>query len=109
MYGERIRELRLLNKMSQTELGKLCGVSTTAVYKWENEKSQPDVDTLIKIADRFSVTVDYLLGRNSQNSQIEQEVPDDIAAHTESTVTPEMKVEIENIAKQVFEKYIKKD
>ena len=48
---------------TQVSLAKKLGVSKQAVSNWENGNIQPSIDMLIRIADLFSVTTDYLLGR----------------------------------------------
>lgn len=67
MLNERIKELRLLFKMNQAEFGKKIGVTKQCVSNWENNNIQPSIDMLIKIADIFSVTTDYLLGRDNRH------------------------------------------
>lgn len=67
MLNERIKELRLLYKMNQIEFGKKLGVTKQCVSNWENNNIQPSVDMLVKIADIFSVTTDYLLGRDDKH------------------------------------------
>lgn len=61
----RIKELRLQNKISQQELSSHLGVARSTVAMWESGASQPDHATVIKIADLFNVTTDYLLGRET--------------------------------------------
>ena len=63
MFAERLRKLRQERRMSREALGKLLGVSATAVYKWETAQSEPDMDTLGRLATMFSVTLDDLCGR----------------------------------------------
>jgi len=43
------------------------GVTKQCVSNWENNNIQPSVDMLVKIADIFSVTTDYLLGRDDKH------------------------------------------
>lgn len=62
MFAERLKELRNKDKISQADLAEYCDVSQQAVGLWERGKTTPDYETLIKIANRFAVTVDYLLG-----------------------------------------------
>ena len=62
--GEKIKELRKQNKMSQAELAEKLFVSRDAVGKWERQIRVPDVNVLIKIADLFNISTDELLGRN---------------------------------------------
>ena len=49
--------------MTQAELGALLGKTGATVCDWEKGKSRPDLEELIKLADLFHVTTDYLLGR----------------------------------------------
>lgn len=57
--GNRIKELRVKNKITQEELAKSLQVSTQAVSKWENGGS-PDLELVPSIASYFNVTTDYL-------------------------------------------------
>ena len=60
----RIKELRKSKKLTMSELGELVGgLAQSTISLYESGKRQPDQATLIKIADFFGVTVDYLLGR----------------------------------------------
>lgn len=63
IIGKQIASLRKEKGAKQEELAKYVGVSTQAVSKWENG-GVPDTELLPKIADFFSVSVDYLFGRN---------------------------------------------
>ena len=56
-----IGQLRRDAGMTQLELAEYLNYSDKAVSKWERGESTPDITTLKAIADRFSVTVDYLL------------------------------------------------
>lgn len=60
----RIRDLRLNSGLKQIELAKALSVSQAALSGYETGKYEPDFDTLKKIADYFSVSVDYVLGRD---------------------------------------------
>ena len=60
--SERLKELRLEKNLSQKELSLKLGCGRTAVFEWESNGHEPNFDTLIKIADFFQVTIDYLLG-----------------------------------------------
>ena len=63
--GDRIRELRLARKWTQSELADKLGLDRTTISKWERHGgSEPDADTIKKLADIFEVTSDYLLGRS---------------------------------------------
>ena len=60
-FGNKLLQLRKNRKMSQEQLAdKLC-VTRQAVSKWELDETLPDTDNLIKIADLFFVSVEYLV------------------------------------------------
>ncbi|MBO4894854.1 MAG: helix-turn-helix transcriptional regulator [Clostridia bacterium] len=58
-----LKSIRTEFKISQQQLADAIGVSQQSVNKYENQDVEPDIDILIKIADFFSVSVDYLIGR----------------------------------------------
>ncbi len=68
MLGLRIKELRLSHSLNQVELAQRLSVTKQTISNWENNNIQPSVDMLVKIADCFSVTTDYLLDRENKIS-----------------------------------------
>lgn len=58
-----LKALRNEFKISQQQLADAIGVSQQSVNKYENQDVEPDIAVLIKIADYFSVSLDYLVGR----------------------------------------------
>lgn len=60
MLGQKIRELRYKNNVTQEQLAEVLSVSYQAVSKWENGKSTPDVELLVDIAKFFDITMDEL-------------------------------------------------
>ena len=63
MFAKRLKELRKGKKISQIRLAEMLGVSQATITFWETGKRDPDVSMLMKIADIFGVSTDYLLGR----------------------------------------------
>lgn len=59
-----IKSLRQSKKITQNELASMCGVHQTAVSQWENGRTLPDKQTLIKLSDIFGVSVDMLMGKS---------------------------------------------
>lgn len=60
-FGERLRELRKSRHMTQKELGKALFISERVIsYYEQNERFPNDTMTLIRIAEFFDVSVDYL-------------------------------------------------
>lgn len=75
MLGNRLSQLRKEKGITQVKLAQYFGISNGTIAMWETDKRQPDSDTLIKLADFFNVSVDYLLGRpetyiNSTDSEL---------------------------------------
>ena len=62
ILGRRLRLLREKNDMSQKDLAEKLGISTMAVSNYELGKREPDIDTILRIARIFDVSVAYLLG-----------------------------------------------
>ena len=56
--GEKIRKLRMAEKMTQAELAEACGVSFQAVQKWESDSYAPTLEKLALLSKRFSVSLD---------------------------------------------------
>ena len=63
IFAERLLELRKEKGVSQAKLAKELQVSYAVVCYWETDRSEPTAPNLVKIADYFDVSVDYLLGR----------------------------------------------
>lgn len=69
---ERIKLLCTERGLSMYRVEKECGFSNGSIMKWE--KSSPKVENIVKLADYFGVTLDYLVGRNfpKENDIIER-------------------------------------
>jgi transcriptional regulator with XRE-family HTH domain len=67
MIGKRIAAMREEKGIKQKALATYVGVSAQAVSKWENGGA-PDIELLPKIADFFSVSIDFLFGRSVTDS-----------------------------------------
>ena len=61
--NENIKNLRLQRGLNQVDFAKKLSVTKQCVSNWENDNVLPSIEMLIKIADFFNVTTDYLLGR----------------------------------------------
>lgn len=72
--SERIKELRIENKMSQAELAKKLGVSSGNVGDWESGRSKPTTNALIALKDCFNVSFDWLLTGSDNNSTDLEEI-----------------------------------
>ena len=74
---ERLRELREHRGLSQTDVANDLHISRQSYNFYENGQREPNQEMLLKLADYYNVTTDYLLGRsNSPLSEISsQELP----------------------------------
>ena len=59
--GERLRILRESVKLSQVKMAELLGVKQSSINRYEQGQSAPSLETLVKYADYFDVSMDYLL------------------------------------------------
>ncbi len=60
-FGNRLKSLRKSRSITQSELAETLDVTQQTVGFWENGVSIPSVETIIKAAKYFGVTIDYLL------------------------------------------------
>ena len=62
-FAERLKELRTEAEKSRAVLARELNVSERLISYWENGKRECDFEMLIRLADTFAVSIDYLLGR----------------------------------------------
>lgn len=63
-----LKNLKLLRErrgISQNTLALAIGVSQQSINKYENHNIEPDIETLIRIADYFNTSVDFVIGHSS--------------------------------------------
>ena len=63
----RIRELREDRDLRQSDLAKETGIDQRTISNYETGKSNPDSYALIKLAEYFGVSIDYLVGRTKRD------------------------------------------
>ena len=63
IFAERLLELRKEKGLSQATLAKQLQVCYAVICYWETDRSEPTAPNLVKLADFFDVSTDYLLGR----------------------------------------------
>ncbi|MGX7745855.1 helix-turn-helix domain-containing protein [Rhodopseudomonas parapalustris] len=66
MFKDRLKELRQDRDLTQAELSKIIGVSREMLSGYENTGREPNFSILIKIADYFDVSTDYILCRTNK-------------------------------------------
>lgn len=63
IIGDRLKELRMSVQLSQARLGKTFGVGQTSIFKYEQGGATVPAEIMLKYADMFDVSMDYLYGR----------------------------------------------
>jgi len=66
MFAIRLKNLRQSRELNQVQLAEKLGVKKQSISNWENDNIMPSIDMLIRIADFFHVSTDYLLGRSDE-------------------------------------------
>lgn len=61
-FRQRLQHLRERKRISRKVLSELCGLYPDAVRKYERGEAEPNMASLVLLADFFEVSVDYLLG-----------------------------------------------
>ena len=64
-----LRKLRMNKGISQQRLAEVIGTSQQSINKYENHNVEPDISTLILLADYFQVSVDYLIGHTVDETE----------------------------------------
>ena len=101
-FGERLKRLRKDCDITQGQLADAIGVVPSAVGKYERiDSAYPSVEALIKIADYFNVSIDYLLRRVKTVPAVENNITGQLSnspfiqannggvVYTESALSPE--------------------
>lgn len=79
-FSTNLKELRENKGLTQREIAKLLDISQVTYCNWENNKTEPDLNNLIRLCKFFMVSTDYLLGIESEDGRIiiqEPELPID--------------------------------
>lgn len=74
-FAQRIKELRVLNKMTQEDLAQSIGVSRTTVTGYETRGTEPSLDKLLEISKVFNVPCDFLIGNDDFIKENRRKIP----------------------------------
>ncbi len=97
----RLKKLREEKELFQKDIAKLLGVSIPAITQYENGKRDMSTETVIKLAEFFNVSTDYLLGKSDIRNPNKVELEDiDIAF---ATGIKGLNKENQEIAKNIIE------
>ncbi|WP_086313804.1 hypothetical protein A5821_001345 [Enterococcus sp. 7F3_DIV0205] len=76
-FGDKIKELRTKNQLTQEKFAIRLNVTRQAVSNWENNRNLPDLELLILISTIFHISLDELiLGGNNVNNMTEKLIKD---------------------------------
>lgn len=67
-FGQRLKDLRIKNDMTQQELADRSHIARSTLGMYEQDRRHPDFESLDALADLFDVSFDYLLGRSDNNT-----------------------------------------
>lgn len=65
--GKRLKELRLEKKLIQAEVAEILNISRNTYTQYENNTRSISIELLIKLADYYNVSLDYVVGRDDWN------------------------------------------
>lgn len=63
VFCERLIEQRKLNNLTQRQIADMLGIKQPSYIRYEKGDAQPSLESLVKLADIFDVSIDFLLGR----------------------------------------------
>lgn len=70
--GVKIKKSRAESGLTQEQAAEALGISRQTISNWENEKSYPDIISVLKMSDLYNVSLDYLLkGEQAMSSYID--------------------------------------
>lgn len=78
MINQRLKQLRTENHLTQAQLAEILGIAKTTLAAYEQGKSEPNIVLLIRMANYFCVTVDYLIGKTNCSNSDYQPIADSL-------------------------------
>ena len=75
MIGERLKELRKLNNLSQEQVAKELNITRQAISKWETDKTMPDIENIILLSKLYNVSLESIMGEEEEKNIEESEKP----------------------------------
>ena len=75
MIGDTIRKYRKANHMSQDDLAEKLNVTRQSISLWENNQTQPSLDSIVALAKLFNVSTDTLLTESETDGQEADDLP----------------------------------
>jgi len=104
IFQERLRKLRKERNLSQDDVGQSLNIGGRTVGNYESGGRLPALDTLVKLADFYGVSADYLLGRT--DNRFFKKAPVEVSLI--ETLPPEAHEEVRILLKFIRYKYLEK-
>ena len=67
--GSRLKNARSEHGLTQEQVAEELGVSRQSISNWENNRSYPDIVSVIKLSDLYSISLDELLKEDKKNDE----------------------------------------
>lgn len=68
--GDKLKSARVNNNLSRNQVAELIGVSVSMIGHYETGERVPSVEILLKLASRYKVSIDYLLGNTTNSNSL---------------------------------------
>ncbi|MCC0678497.1 MULTISPECIES: helix-turn-helix domain-containing protein [unclassified Clostridioides] len=75
MIGAKLKQLRIKNNLKQSDLAKILDITQGAIGMYENDQRTPPAESIVKLAEYFNVTTDYLLGHTKTSYSVNANIP----------------------------------
>lgn len=75
-FYKRLKHLRTINHLTQLELANMLNIERSTLSSYETGRRYPTLVILIRVADVFDVSVDYLIGREKNNIRVMTDAQD---------------------------------
>lgn len=86
--GEKIRYLRIKNNLTSKELSRILNISESTISLYENDKRKPNIELIVKMADFFNVSTDFLLGVSANTlSELKKDTGADVSELLKNIIT----------------------
>lgn len=105
----KLKEYRIKNNYTQSELAKILGISQRSVSNYESGASDPDIETLIKMSRTFGTSIDNLVGNVRNESYIDLSIYSKKKQLLIKEVINAFDDELENLFEEYIERAVRKD
>jgi len=97
-FSERLKELLFYHELTAKQLSVIIGISRATAYRWTKKPLQIKRKNLIAIADYFSCTIEFLIGRSNDDTKIKPKKCPDLTSQVKKIMNEQ------NISTYQFEK-----